>query len=124
MAYATYTDVQARITRTLDQSEQTLCTTLLGDAATIIDTFNANASADAKKLVSCNMVIRAIGDGQSVGAPIGSTQGTMSALGYSQSWTMPSGASVGELYLTKIDKRLLGASGQIVYLNPYAEDST
>lgn len=117
MAYATTADIQSRMTRTLSESELTACATILDDAAIIIDTVNASASADAKKLVSCNMVIRAIGGDQSM--PIGASQGTVSALGYSQSWTMPSGASVGELYLTRMDKRILGALGKIGQLFPF-----
>lgn len=125
MAYATVDDVQSRISRTLDNAERTMCGTLLDDAALIIDTFNQFADDDAKKLVSCNMVIRSIGDGQQyVPGPIGATQGTVSALGYSQSWTMSSGGSVGELYLTKIDKRLLGVLGRITYVSPFEEGGT
>ena len=117
MTYATTSDIQSRMTRTLSESELTACATILDDAAIIIDTVNASASADAKKLVSCNMVIRAIGGDQSM--PIGASQGTVSALGYSQSWTMPSGASVGELYLTRMDKRILGALGKIGQIFPF-----
>ena len=52
MAYATVADVQARMTRTMSADEQTMCATLLDDAAIIIDAFNASATADAKKIVS------------------------------------------------------------------------
>lgn len=115
MAYATYEDVQARLSRELSESEQDVCTTLLDDAAVIIDAFNADASADAKKLVSCRMVIRAIGDGGSSTVPVGATQGSMSGLGYSQSWTLGSSgfAAAGELYLAKLEKELLGYGNKI-----------
>ena len=76
MAYATYEDVEARLGRTLSADEQAVVSTLLDDAGVIIDTFNANASADAKKIVSCRMVIRAIGTED--GIPLGATQGSMS----------------------------------------------
>jgi hypothetical protein len=112
MAYATYEDVQARISRTLSADEQAICTTLLDDAAVIIDSFNSLASDDIKKVVSCRMVIRALGDGDSQGVPVGATQGSMSGLGYSQSWTISSG-SVGELYLARMDKTLLGRGNSI-----------
>ena len=112
MAYATYEDVQARISRTLSADEQAICTTLLDDAAVIIDSFNSLASDDIKKVVSCRMVIRALGDGDSQGVPVGATQGSMSGLGYSQSWTISSG-SVGELYLARMDKTLLGRGNAI-----------
>ena len=111
-AYATYEDVQARMDRTLSSSEQSLCTTLLDDAAIMIDNYNANASDDAKKVVSCRMVIRAISVDDSI--PYGSIQGTMTAGNYSQTFQMPSNASVGELYLSKTDKDLLGGRGNSI----------
>lgn len=119
MAYATYTDVQARMTRTLSQAEQAVVTTLLSDAAVEIDKYNADASTDAKLIVSCKMVIRAIGDGAS-DVPIGASQGSMSALGYSQSWTITNG-SVGELYLTRKEQRLLGVGNRIGSYSPIEE---
>ena len=117
MAYATYTDVQARINRTLSTSEQAICSTLLDDAAVIIDNFNSLASNDIKKVVSCRMVIRALGDGESSGVPVGATQGSMSGLGYAQSWTMGTG-STGELYLAKLDKNLLGSGNKMGSKSP------
>lgn len=117
MAYATVTDVQERLTRTLTLDEQNVCGSLLDDAAVIIDTYNANASADAKKVVSCRMVIRAIGSGGEQMTPIGATQGSMSALGYSQSWAIGSGAT-GELYIGKLEKQLLGTGNKIGSYSP------
>lgn len=111
-AYATIEDVQGRMTRTLSESEITVATNFLEDAAVLIDVFNENATADAKKLVSCRMVIRAIGDGES-NIPVGASQGSMAALGYSQSWTMGSNASVGQLYLDRTDKSILGGGSKI-----------
>ena len=119
MAYATYEDVQARMTRTLSTSEQTICTNLLDDAAIIIDAFNSGAASGIKKTVSCRMVIRALGDGET-GIPVGATNGSMSGLGYSQSWTVSNG-SVGELYLAKLDKQLLGRSNAIGSYSPVQE---
>lgn len=120
MAYATINDVQARLTRTLSADEQTVCASLLDDAAIIIDAYNANASADAKKTVSCRMVVRALGDGTDAGIPMGATQGSMSALGYSQSWTIGSGAA-GELYIGKLEKKILGAGNAIGSYSPVQE---
>ena len=117
MAYATINDVQARMMRTLDSDEQAVCATLLDDAAILIDSYKPSASADAKKVVTCRMVVRAMGDGADAGIPIGATQGSMSALGYSQSWTIGSG-STGELYLSKLEKKMLGAGGQIGSYSP------
>lgn len=111
MAYAILEDIQARMSRTMSESEQAICSNLLDDAAITIDWFNANAAEDIKKLVSIRMVMRAMGDGTE-GVPLGATQGTMTALGYSQSWTL-SGGSNGELYLSKLEKRMLGAGNSI-----------
>lgn len=119
-AYATVSDVQARMERTMSTAEQTVCGTLLDDAAVIIDAYNANAGADAKKVVSCRMVSRAMGDGSDAGVPLGATQGSVSALGYSQSWTIGSG-SAGELYLGKLEKKLLGAANSIGSYSPTQE---
>lgn len=117
MAYATVQDVQARMSRTMSESERTICSTLLDDAAVIIDTFNKDAATENKLIVSCRLVTRQLGDGESDGIPIGASQGTMSGLGYSQSWTM-SGGSSGELYLSKLDKQLLGYGYKIGSYSP------
>lgn len=120
-AYATVADVQARMSRTMSADEQTMCATLLDDAAVIIDSYNANATADAKKVVSCRVVIRALGDGTDSGIPMGASQGSMSGLGYSQSWTIGSGGAAGEMYLAKLDKKLLGCGDQIGSYSPTQE---
>lgn len=120
MAYATVNDVQDRMTRQMSAAEQGVCSTLLDDAAVIIDAYNAEATADAKKVVSCRMVVRAMGDGADAGIPMGATQGSMSALGYSQSWTIGSG-SAGELYLGKLEKKLLGSGDHIGSYSPTEE---
>ena len=71
----------------------------------------------AKKLVSCNMVIRTLGSREE-GVPIGTTQTTTTAMVYSQTWTNANGS--GELYLTKLDKKILGVGNRIGYTNPYS----
>ena len=121
MAYATVNDVQDRMTRQMSAAEQGVCSTLLDDAAVIIDAYNSEADAGAKNLVSVRMVTRAIGDGTDAGIPMGATQGSMSALGYSQSWTMGSSGSTGELYLSKLEKKLLGAGDHIGSYSPTEE---
>jgi len=118
MAYATVEDVQARMSRTMTTSEQSICTTMLDDAAVLIDAYNADASAEAKLIVSCRVVIRAIGDGNDLNIPLGASQGSMSAMGYSQSWTLSSGGAVGEIYLSKTEKKLLGCGNQIGAYSP------
>ena len=119
--YATVSDVQARMSRTMSTAEQTMCATMLEDAAVIIDAYNANAAADAKKIVSCRIVIRALGDGGDSDVPIGATQGSQSALGYSQSWTIGSGGAAGEMYLSKLDRKLLGCGNAIGSYSPTQE---
>ncbi len=110
--YATVADVQARMSRAMSSGEQAICATLLDDAGVLIDAYANSATESAKKIVSCRVVIRALGSGEDATIPIGATQGSMSALGYSQSWTI-SGGSTGELYLSKEEKRLLGRGNLI-----------
>lgn len=120
MSYATIEDIQKRSRRQLSAEECKVCEALLEDAAVVVNAYNRNASGEAKALVSCNMVIRAMGDGGISQMPIGSTQGTVSGLGYSQTWTMGSG-STGELYLSKLDKKILGVAQRIGFTNPFQE---
>ena len=121
MAYATVQDVQARMNRILSQAEQTQCGTLLDDAAIMIDSTGSTAIDDIKMLVSCRMVIRALGDGESDGIPIGATQGSQSGLGYSQSWTVSSGGSAGELYIESKEYQMLGVRNKIGSYSPVQE---
>jgi len=119
-AYATVEDVQARMVRTMSEDEKSVCGVLLDDSAAMIDAVAASAPESAKKVVSCRMVIRALGDGSASGYPIGASQGSMSGLGYSQSWTV-SGGSTGELYIGKADRQLLGLSNSIGSYSPVQE---
>lgn len=117
MTYAEVLDVEAGF-RALSKDEQTRCAALLSEAAIIIDAYNPDAGEDAKRLVSCRMVRRPLGDGEDgVSFPMGATQGTATALGYSQSWTMGSGSS-GELYLSKLEKKLLGVGSRVGARSP------
>lgn len=118
--YATVEDVQKRMLKTMSEDEQSVCEELLKGAARLIDNFNVNADADSKNEVSIRMVQRAIGSASS-DVPIGATQGSMAALGYSQSWTMGSNASVGQLYLDRTEKRLLGGGSRIGSYSPVEE---
>ena len=49
------------------------------------------------------------------------TQGSQSGLGYSQSWTIGTGGSTGELYIGRIEKKLLGA-GDLIGSHSPTED--
>lgn len=121
MAYANVSDIEARLGRELNTQNAIQCQSLLEDAAVIIDAYNVDATEDNKKLVSIRMVVRSIGAGDDAGIPMGATQGSMSALGYSQSWTMGSGASAGELYIGRLEKKLLGLAGSIGSYSPTQE---
>lgn len=120
MAYASVVEVQARMARTMTAGEQVICAALLDDAGVLIDAYKQDASADAKKVVSCRMVMRAMGDGQDT-VPMGATQGSMSGLGYSQSWTIGSGGATGEIYLSRTDKMILGGGNSIGSYSPIEE---
>lgn len=115
MTYATYQDIEERRIAELSEDEKKICNSLLEDAAVMIDSYNKDAELEIKKLVSCRMVIRAISNLDE--APIGATQGTMSALGYSQTWSLTNG-SVGELYISKSEKKLLGTGNKIGSYSP------
>lgn len=115
-SYATVADVQAGLTRILSTAEQTVCSQLLEEAAIIIDAYNVEAESDNKKVVSCRMVRRAIGDGGG-SIPMGATQASQSGLGYSESFTFGSG-SAGEVYLSKLEKKILGVSDKIGARSP------
>lgn len=116
-SYATVDDVENGF-KTLDTDQKTRAAALLEEASIIIDAYNSGASTDAKKVVACRMVRRAIQDEDNTIFPMGSTQGSMTAGSYSQSWTMTNG-SAGELYLSKLEKKLLGFGDRIGMSNPY-----
>lgn len=120
MAYATVEDVQERMISTMSEAQETVCTALLEDAAVLIDAYAPAANAEVKKVVSCRMVARAIGDGSDSGIPAGASQGSMSALGYSQSWTM-AGGSTGEVYMSKTERKMLGVGDRIGSYSPVEE---
>ena len=118
-AYATVEEVQASMFRVMSEQERAICSALLDRAAVMIDCFGPGAKPDAKNEVSIRMVQRALGDGGDAGGvPMGATQGSMSALGYSQSWTIGSGGATGELYLGKTDRQILGLGNQIGSYSP------
>lgn len=125
MRYATVQDVESGF-RPLSDDEKTLCDELLDEAGIVIDAYNKAATDDRKRLVSCRMVRRQLDTGaggqNAVTYPMGSSQGSASALGYQQSWTV-SGGSVGELYLSKLEKWLLGVGNKIGAHSPL-EDMT
>lgn len=120
MSYATAEDVQRRMAKPLSDDQMDVCAALLDDAGVLIDAIAPNASDEAKATVSCSMVIRAMGSQGDLTVPTGATQGSASALGYSQSWTFGNGAT-GELYLSRTEKRLLGVGNRIGSYSPVEE---
>ena len=118
MAYAATEDVQARLQRQLTAAEQAVCSALLDDAAVMIDSIAPDAPPNAKKVVSCRMVMRAVGTGSDGTIPMGATQGSMAALGYTQSWTVGAGGGTGELYIGKTERDLLGVGNRIGSASP------
>lgn len=109
MAYATVADVEASY-RELTEQEEAVCSALLDRAVVYIDDLNANADLSRKKEVSIRMVQRALDNME--GVPMGATQGSMGALGYTQSFSV-GGGSIGELYISKWEKKLLGVGNKI-----------
>jgi hypothetical protein len=123
MSYATAEDVQRRMVKPLSDDQMDVCAALLDDAGVLIDAIAPNASDEAKATVSCSMVIRAMGSQGDLTVPTGATQGSASALGYSQSWTFGNGAT-GELYLSRTEKRILGVGNKIGSYSPVEELAT
>lgn len=117
MAYATVAEVAAGF-RTLTEVEEAKCAALLDEADILIDAVADTADSNVKNVVERRMVRRALGDSAGAQVPLGATQGSMSALGYSQSWTISNGSS-GELYLSKSEKTMLGISNKIGMSYPY-----
>lgn len=111
MAYATVSDIEARW-RDLTTAEETRAATLLDDAAAILDSFvkitGDEAQAENLKIVSCNMVIRAMSSDDQMGL----SQSSMTAGPYTQSWTYSNPS--GDMYLTRMEKRLLGITSSYI----------
>ena len=76
MIYASIEDIWKR--KGTDISDTDYVTALLEDAAIIIDAYNRNATDEAKKLVSCNMVIRTLGSRED--APVSSLEPSSESL--------------------------------------------
>ena len=121
MAYATIEDIEMRTGKVYTESEKVQLAALLCDAGVLIDSYNANATADAKRVVTCRMVIRAFATDEDVSYPLGATQGSMTAGGYTQSWTVGNGGGSGELYLGRTEKMLLGSGNSIGSYSPTQE---
>ena len=90
MGYAIVEEVEVGF-RTLTQEERERTAALLEEAALVIDAYGKDADPDVKRLVSCRMVRRLLGDGTGGETPLypmGATQGSATALGYTQSLSL------------------------------------
>lgn len=117
MAYATVEDVEGRW-HSLTSDEQERCALMLNDAAVAIDmlTTVGDSKLEAAKIVSCNMVIRAMAASDSQNDAFGATSVTTTAGPYSQSVSFANPS--GDLYFTKLDKKMLGIRGGGRMLRP------
>lgn len=104
--------------RALTAQEQAVCAELISEAEIMIDACSASASSERKKLVTLRMVRRAIASISADSVPMGATQGSMTAGPYTQSWTLGSGSGAGELYLSRLDKNILGMGNRIGSYSP------
>lgn len=123
MAYATYSDIEKGF-RELDDDSRKKADELIRRASIIVDSVAADdVSDEVKGIVVCNMVTRvlAVNEG-GTDIPIGVTQGTQTGLGYTSSYTFGTGTS-GELYLSRMDKRLLKCGNRIGSHSPIEEES-
>lgn len=118
MAYAEVTDIEARW-RTLDADEQARADTLIVDASAMLDALvdvreDDEAQAALLKTVCCSMVIRAM---SATADAFGVSNATVTAGPYSQTMTYANPS--GDMYLTKMERRLLSVStGYIGSISP------
>lgn len=119
MAFADVSDIEARW-RTLTVDEKARAAVLIEDASAVLSKLvpvdpNDCAQAALLKTVCCNMVIRAMSATES--DMFGVSQSSMTAGPYSQSMNYANPS--GDMYLTKLEKRLLGiTSGYIGSIRP------
>lgn len=110
MAFADVSDIESRW-RELSTDEEARATTLIDDASAMLSALVAvdetdEEQAELLKVVCCNMVIRAMSASEH--DAFGASQMTMTAGPYSQQWTYTN--PTGDLFVTKMEKRLLGIS--------------
>lgn len=108
MGFAEVHDIEARW-RALTVEETARADALIADASAILESLVSVVGEDERqaellKTVCCSMVIRAMS--ATAADSYGATQMSMTAGAYSQSWTYSN--PTGDLYLTRLEKRLLG----------------
>ena len=113
MAFAEVSDIEARW-RELSEDEAARAEVLLDDASVMLSSLvTVDGSAEQAgllKQVTCNMVIRAMS--ASGADTFGAESMSMTAGPYSQSWQYANPS--GDMYLTKLEKRLLGITSSYI----------
>ena len=119
MAFAEVSDIEIRW-RTLDATEADRAEALIDDASAMLEQLvdvdeSDEAQAELLKIVCCNMVIRAMA--ASGYDTFGASQMSITAGPYTQQMTYANPS--GDMYLTKMEKRLLGVTtGYIRSIRP------
>lgn len=117
MAFATVDDYRAKYTTDMDDARLEAwledATGMMSDEMdkAHVDYYEPTDSMAARLMRICrDCVHRAIGDGSdaSMGIPMGATQASMAAGGYSESFTM--GNPYGDLFLREPERKALGIS--------------
>lgn len=115
MAYADVEDIELRLQRTFSESETANVEALLDSASAVLNKLVKVVEGDSEqaellKFVCTNMVCRAVSaNGMDV---LGASQASITAGAYTQSYSFATPS--GDMYLTKLEKRLLGiTSGYI-----------
>ena len=118
MAYAEVSDIEARW-RQLSTDEKSRAAVLIEDASAMLSTLvvvdGSDEQATNLRTVCCNMVIRAMS--ATAADSYGVSQQSITAGPYTQSFSYSNPS--GDMYLTKLEKRLLGISvGYIGTIRP------
>lgn len=119
MAFAEVSDIEARW-RDLSTDEEERAGVLLDDASAMLTALvdidqESEQQAALLKTVCCSMVIRAMSATESDAYGVDSM--SITAGPYSQNWSYNN--PTGDMYLTKLEKRLLGiTSGYITSIRP------
>ena len=109
MAYADVVDIETRLQRTLSESEEVNAESLLDAASAVLDKLVTVDDADMEQqallnFVCTNMVCRVLStSGYDV---LGASQASMTAGAYTQQFSFST--PLGDMYLTKLEKRILG----------------
>lgn len=109
MAYAEVSDIETRLGRTFTAEETPNIQALLDGASAVLNKL-VNVTGDTEqnallKFVCTNMVSRMVSSSSGFDA-LGASQASITAGAYTQSYSFST--PYGDMYLTKLEKRLLG----------------